>query len=240
MKVRAVTFDYWNTLIAETDAPVELRKALWAAVLADAGSAVSSETLTEAFKQGWAEFDRRWRRNEQSSAELVASHAVDHLGVEVAPKVRADLVEAYREASRSVPRELLPDVGVTFERLKAAGVGIGVVCDVGTVDSHQLRAWLADHGVLDLIDHCSFSDEVGVFKPDPRIFRHALSGLGGVSPEEAAHVGDLRRTDVVGARRVGMTAVRYTGGREDTEESEDEADHVIAGHLELFDVLLLP
>ena len=65
--------------------------------------------------------------------------------------------------------------------------------------------------LLGYFDHWSFSDEVGWYKPAPEIFRHALDGLGGVAPERAAHVGDLRRTDVAGARAMGMTAVRYRG-----------------------------
>ena len=45
--------------------------------------------------------------------------------------------------------------------------------------------------------------QVGVEKPDPRIFRQALE-LSGDSPEECLYVGDNYYDDGVGAAQVGM------------------------------------
>jgi FMN phosphatase YigB (HAD superfamily) len=91
--------------------------------------------------------------------------------------------------------------------------------------------------VLALFDHWSFSDEVGWYKPDRRIFEHALAGLGGVDPGRAAHVGDIRRTDVAGAQAMGMLAVRYCGISDDT-DSGPEGDVVVADHAHLSAALL--
>ena len=76
--------------------------------------------------------------------------------------------------------------------------------------STSLRRQLERHGLLDYFDHWSFSDEVGWYKPAPQIFEHALAGLGVTEPARAAHVGDLRRTDVAGARAHGLLSVRYS------------------------------
>lgn len=239
----AVTFDYWNTLIGETDAPIALRRSLWSQLLVEAGLPVGDEALDAAFKSAWERFERRWQQNEPSAPEQMAGDAVDHVsssaGAEIGGRLRAELMAAYIDASLHVPRELLPGAGETLERLAGLRVDVGVVCDVGTVHSGHLRRWLEELDVAHLVSHYSFSDEVGVFKPDPVIFEHALAGLGGVAPDRAAHVGDLRRTDVAGARQVGMTSVRYRGGRDDTDETHDEADHVIAEHLDLFAALRL-
>ena len=56
----------------------------------------------------------------------------------------------------------------------------------------------------------SASTLTGRFKPAPEAFRHALDGLG-VDPSDAAHVGDNARTDVAGAKALGMVAVQYVG-----------------------------
>jgi FMN phosphatase YigB (HAD superfamily) len=97
-----------------------------------------------------------------------------------------------------------------------------------------LRRHLERHGLLGAFDHWSFSDEVGTYKPDPRIFAHALAGLGGVLPHRAAHVGDLRRTDIAGARASGMTAVRYTGVFDDPPADElPEGHHIVNDHADL-------
>ena len=56
--------------------------------------------------------------------------------------------------------------------------------------------------------------------------------MGIDEPSRCIHVGDLKRTDVAGARAINMTTVRYSGGRDDPEDG-DEADHVIENHLEI-------
>jgi putative hydrolase of the HAD superfamily len=53
-------------------------------------------------------------------------------------------------------------------------------------------------------------------KPVPAVFVRTVGALG-VSPQEAAHIGDLPETDLVGARAVGMRTVLFLGlsNRED-------------------------
>ena len=58
-----------------------------------------------------------------------------------------------------------------------------------------------------------------------------------MAPSRAAHVGDLRRTDVAGALALGMTAVRYTGAFDDVDGEGPEATFVVASHAELPGVL---
>ena len=113
---------------------------------------------------------------------------------------------------------------------------------MGLAPSTTLRRFLQGHGLLGYFDHWSFSDEVGTFKPDPVIFDHALDGLGGIDPSDAAHVGDLRRTDIAGAQGRGIFAVRYTGIYDDPGSPDDgtdavEGDTVIADHALLLDAL---
>ncbi len=241
MGYQAVTFDFWNTLVLETPAPVELRIVLWRERLAEAGHQLADETLSAAFGHAWDRFDTRWRANEPSTAAIMAGDALAHLGVEVEESLAAELADLYLEASLMTPRELLPNVAEALDRLGGRGVRVGVVSDVAAVPASQIKRWLDELGVLPLIDHFSFSDEVGVFKPDRRIFQHALAGLGVSDPTRAAHVGDLARTDVAGANAAGMTSVQYVGGRTDEEAVEDAPaavpDHVIADHLELLEVL---
>jgi FMN phosphatase YigB (HAD superfamily) len=107
------------------------------------------------------------------------------------------------------------------------------VCDVGLTPSTVLRDYLEGHGILGLFDHWSFSDEVGVYKPDAAIFEHALGGLGGIDPTRAAHIGDLRRTDIAGAKAMGMLSLRYRGVTDDDPDHGPEGDIVIDDHADL-------
>ncbi len=49
---------------------------------------------------------------------------------------------------------------------------------------------------------------VGVAKPEPQIFVHALDGLE-VGPDKAIHVGDSVRYDVEGARAAGVHPLHF-------------------------------
>lgn len=237
----AVTFDFWNTLVVETTAPVELRRTLWQQRLAEAGHDVDHETIDGAFKHAWGRFEERWRANEQSSAAAMTADAVAHLDLGLAVAVRDDLANAYLDASLLTPRELEPGVEETFDRLRRMGLRVAIVSDIGAVPGSQIERWLDELGVHHLVNHFAFSDQVGAFKPDRVIFDHALGGLDVSDPARAAHVGDLRRTDVAGANAIGMTSVHYVGGRKDTDVDSDDPhrspDHVISTHLDLLRTL---
>ncbi|MGC8862406.1 MAG: HAD family hydrolase [Armatimonadota bacterium] len=69
----------------------------------------------------------------------------------------------------------------------------------------HVHAFLSEEGLAGFFDAVLVSDEVGLKKPDPRIFQLALERTG-LTPERVLHVGDMR-DDVVGARAAGITPV---------------------------------
>lgn len=185
------------------------------------------------FDTTWAAYVASWKANEQYLAAQAAETIVESLGFAVPPDVRDTLVEAFVEAGEGAELHLVDHVPDCLSALHDAGVRVGIVCDVGMTASPILRSHLERRGVLSRFDHWSFSDEVGAYKPSPVIFEDALAGLGGVAPAAAAHVGDLRRTDVAGALAMGMTAVRFTGVFDDDSQPEPEGHHVLASHADL-------
>jgi putative hydrolase of the HAD superfamily len=123
----------------------------------------------------------------------------------------------------------------TLEWLAAAGLRRALVCDTGFTPGRVVRQLLDRTGLLDLLEVLAFSDEVGVPKPEARIFEHALGPLATL-PAAALHVGDLRRTDIAGARRLGMRTVRIRDHFDDPSEHL-EADHVADSHAHLRELL---
>lgn len=71
-----------------------------------------------------------------------------------------------------------------------------------------LRALITREKYADIFDDMIISAEVGVVKPDPRIYRLALEKLR-VQPEESVFVDDVL-VNVEGARSVGMSAIQFT------------------------------
>ncbi len=70
----------------------------------------------------------------------------------------------------------------------------------------HVRALLTDLHLLPFFDAVTISGEVGVKKPDPRIFAFALA-VTGLRPEEVVYVGDSIE-DVEGARAAGLQPIR--------------------------------
>ena len=238
MPIDAVTFDFWNTLVHEDRGHLRgRRRQAWAGILEEAGFALERERLDAVFDESWQRYVDRWTANEQYHAAEAAEDIGESLGFQVPPAVRGDLIDAFGRAGEDAELHLTPSIEDCLRRLKSRHVRLGIICDVGMTPSVTLRAHLERFGVLGLFDHWSFSDEVGVYKPDPAIFHHALDGLGGVDPHAAAHVGDIRRTDIAGAKGMGMTAVRYTGINDDEHTEQPEGDHVISDHRDLPGVL---
>ena len=229
--LQAVTFDYWNTLVYEDRGHLRGRRLqAWAGILEEAGFPVEREWLDAVFDASWEKYLEAWTANQQYRAVQAAEDIIEALGFDVPADVRLALMDAFGRAGDMAELHLTDGVERCLRVLKTAGLRLGIVCDVGMTPSSTLKAHLDRHGVLELFDAWAFSDEVGVYKPAPEIFEHALAGVGGVAPQHAAHVGDLRRTDVAGARAMGMTSVRYMGVFDDETQPEPEADHVIAHH----------
>lgn len=70
------------------------------------------------------------------------------------------------------------------------------------------RYLVSEFKIADAFDPLIVSAEVGIAKPDPRIYRLALEQLG-VEPAQAVFVDDFE-DNVAGARWVGMQAVHFT------------------------------
>ncbi len=233
--IRAVTFDYWNTIVRTLDDPAAWRVERWRVILDQAGHDAPTELIRAVFDVEWEAHHAAWERNEQYTGERAATGAVGRLGLDLTASLTAELVEAFQAAGEAAPYELCPGVEAAIGVLVEAGVKLGIVCDVGFTPSVALRRLLGHHGLLEAFVGWSFSDEVGSYKPAAPIFQHALGYLG-EPPSACAHIGDLRRTDVAGARAMGMRAVRYRGVNDD-QSMGPEAHAVIDDYADLLEVL---
>ena len=108
-----------------------------------------------------------------------------------------DYGRAYRGSWRVVPgaEELLRRLG---ERAKVAVVTNNLL--------REQQDKLAVLGLESYVDALVASEEVGVAKPEPGIFRVALDRVG-CAPHEAVMVGDSWASDVLGALAAGIPAV---------------------------------
>jgi putative hydrolase of the HAD superfamily len=251
MTIRAVTFDCWGTLIS--DRGFEKAMARRVEAIAEAIGA-DQETASAVLDDAWRVHHDEWLNTRQYGSEGIARFCMEHAGIRD-DEACARLQEALEEAGRLGTQFALEGAAASLVLLRRSGIRTALVCDAGFTPGRIVRDFLAEHGLLEHLEHCVFSNEIGVPKPDPRAFTAALDALG-VDAGEAAHVGDLLRTDIYGARAVGMKSVRITQAGDDaargfswdpnaafgdqvgheartTEVPFEDADEVIASHAEL-------
>jgi putative hydrolase of the HAD superfamily len=110
-----------------------------------------------------------------------------------------DLIfEAFREKSNWHVYEDVIESKI-LATLKNNGVVLGVISNWDS----RLISTLENIGLASYFDFILPSAVIGSAKPDKKIFEEALR-LGGVAPQEACHIGDEIKTDVVGAEGVGI------------------------------------
>ena len=103
---------------------------------------------------------------------------------------------------RNLWRVPLEGAAETLRALRERGVRTGVVSNAdGTIESVMTRAGLVEHLEVVVDSHCE-----GVEKPDPEIFRRAVSRLD-VAAERCVYIGDIYSIDAVGARAAGLAPV---------------------------------
>ena len=236
-EIRAVTFDFWNTLFQV--GPIMPWRLLQAIdFLRERGSELSDEQIAAHFAEAQRLNDQRWRAGQHFGGAGVAGHLLEAAFGTAREAEVGLLLERFQEpADPSQPVQPVPGVGAALARLRTAGCVMGIVSDTGFLTGASLRRLLEREGLAEYFEPTAlaFSDEVGMPKPHPAMFGTALGGLG-QDPAAAAHVGDLRFTDVAGSRSIGMFSVRFNGCFDD-QESLPDADLVLAAYEELPAVL---
>jgi HAD superfamily hydrolase (TIGR01549 family) len=102
--------------------------------------------------------------------------------------------------------ELIPGAAEMVRTLAGRGYRIGLVAD-GPTDT--FRNVLTQHGLIGYFHAMAISEEVGVSKPDPMMFRAALDEMG-VSESDYGRVvmvGNHLGRDIKGANDLGLVSV---------------------------------
>ena len=75
-------------------------------------------------------------------------------------------------------------------------------------------------GILHFFDHIITSESVGVKKPNPKVFKHALD-MAKTSASSSVMIGDNLEADIYGAINCGMKAIHFN-----SEKTLDIPDHI--------------
>jgi FMN phosphatase YigB (HAD superfamily) len=120
---------------------------------------------------------------------------------EQALKLAPGLTECMRE--RYSPVDTLADeADKILAHLQQIGFRLGVISNRSDPFDEQLEAL----GIRSYFEYSLAAGTIDAWKPDPRIFQHALSQMN-VLAEQAVYVGDNYFADVIGARNAGLQPI---------------------------------
>lgn len=227
----AVTFDCWSTLLRDLDSDGAQRRrgALLAALATRLGRETSPEEGSALIGGAWNYHVAEWRSGRLVGPEGAAAWCFERLGLPGEPDSLEELAHAIATGTLATGTAAVEGAAEALASVQARGIPTALICDTGFTPSWCVREALEKHGIA--LDHYYFSDEVGVPKPHPEIFRAALEAAG-ARAAGSVHIGDLRRTDIAGARAAGMASIRFAGVHDDGWLAEDcrpdvEADAVL-------------
>jgi len=98
-----------------------------------------------------------------------------------------------------------------IEYIHGKGLPICIVTN-GIIRLQKPR--VLNSGVGKYISHIMVSEEAGVQKPDPLIFKLLLQRIG-MAPEDVVMIGDKLQLDVQGAKNAGIRSIWYNPGRDE-------------------------
>lgn len=196
-KYRAVVFDLWGTLVDDLTYP-EAKRLIYQQKANETADLLGLDR--DQFTREWSLVSAD-RMVGVLSTEAALLHICRRLGVQP----REDRIRASVELRLAYVRDALtprPGTVKTLSILRDIGYSIGLISNCSEEvprlwDSTPFASW---------VDAAVLSFDVGLAKPDPRIYGTASERLG-VSPEHCLFVGDGSDGELSGALQAGMKAV---------------------------------
>lgn len=184
----------------------------------------------------WGDFDGRGRDLEalrkiaRSYREGTWTNTLARFGVDD-PQLAVKLASDFKRI-RNTRHHLFPDAGPCLDRTGRT-FAMGLITN--GVPDIQWKKIRGGH-LHKVFTHIAISGEHGYAKPDPRLFGDLLAEMG-CKADQAVMVGNNIRTDIAGARKMGLTTVWLNREGAANGESDIQPDHEIGSLDELDGVL---
>ena len=230
-QLEAVLFDIDDTLFSTTEFAARARRNAVRAMVR-AGIRHPEEDVYRELKEVIGEFSSNYEHHYDKLLMRLPREAV--AGVNPALVVAAGVV-AYHD-TKFEELEPFEDLPPLLRALRDAGLTTGIVTHGWTTKQAeklirlQLMSLLTPSAIF-------ISDQVGISKPNPKLYQTALRELG-LEPEQVMYVGDNLRNDVAPPKSLGM---HTTWARRAAHAGQDpEAivpDHIVDDFRQLAEIL---
>ena len=208
--IRAVLLDLDDTLCdSEGLTPIRLQ-AVHEALADSVDPTLLSEVMREALNWDSVGVPGRFRNRMSRMAE------------------RLDLDDEATQFMRSVYNKVLMDNLTLYDGVDETLSWLGARLQHGKIDVL---------GLENRFGCIAIGGEVGAHKPDPKIFQHCLDELN-VEAAECIYIGDRTEADVVGARNMGIVAIRIRKSYPFPMDDEPAPDYFLDSVNELPDLMV--
>jgi len=193
MTYRGVLFDFAGTLFAagqdrsKLDGITDVEgKPLGADAYAELAHRITGPIT--AFARFDGDFAHAWENRDLDPVlhRTAFVEAIRQAGV----PVREQAEQLYEQLIDPANWSPYPDAEQVLKDLAVRDIPVAVVSNIG----FDIRPAFALHGLSDLVAEYVLSYELGVIKPDRRIFQHALDAIG-VTATDAVMIGDSEHAD---------------------------------------------
>ena len=214
--IRACVFDAYGTIFDFASAAASCRD-----VLGERAGALTALWRDKQLQYTWLRSLQHLHADLWQITGDSLDYALETLGIAV-PGLRARLMDLYRTLA------VFPDVAETLARLRAAGLKTAILSNGSPA---MLASAVAGNGLAPLLDAVISVEEVGVFKPDPRVYQRALDRLGVAAAEVSFQSSNA--WDAYAASAFGMRVVWCNRYAQKPERLPGRPDHVVRTLAEL-------
>ena len=212
MEIKVITIDFWNTLFNSDSGQVRnsARLKVLLDTLKDVGINMDDDMFEVVMQKSWKYYNDKWLNELRTpKANEIINYIWEGMNYEKNEKAIKYVVDFFENSILYFPPELQKNALSALQSLSQK-YKLAIISDTGFSPGRVMSQMLEEIDIKKYFSAFSYSDETGVAKPHPKAFDFVLKQLDCL-PENALHIGDIERTDIEGAKKVGMKAIRYDG-----------------------------
>lgn len=210
---KAITFDFWQTLYADTLENWQKRQAIRVdnchKYLINQGYSCKVSDIEIGMEDAYGVATSQWHQHRGVSVQTCMLKFAETLELTLDETEIASLIVCLGNAFLASPPILISHIKPVLARL-SEDYPLGIISDSALTPGSYARQLMGRDGILQYFSAFTFSDETEHTKPEVVQFNSTLQQLN-AKPEDALHIGDIVRTDIVGAKNAGMKAIRFAG-----------------------------
>jgi len=218
MKIKAVTFDFWDTLVPIEREKIEKmrneRAKRVSEFLKEKGFDFSFEEIKKISSEVWKIYRDNPLTEKEVTLYIMVKDILKNLDIENRNDIVEGIVEIYEEYLYRAGLTVDKEAAELIKDLKKEGFKLGIISN--TPGGNVERKFLKDAGIISFFDILLFSSFEGIRKPHPEIFMKAVRFFK-IKPSELLHIGDTPELDIEGPLKIGAKAILWNPNRKKIE-----------------------